>query len=68
MFLVGAAIILILTAFSDRILNSCCKMNKLNENREATSDDFYDQIHLRFLLNEYERAKEGIVHKCEKYL
>ena len=63
-FLIGFIIFLILWIGESTIfvcLNKhchCCrKYQKAFEKMEAISDDYYDEIHLKFLLAEYDRAK-----------
>ena len=41
-------------------LQSCFKIK--HEWGEITSDDFYNEINLKFIINEYERAKENKNH------
>lgn len=63
-FLMGFLLILLLWLCESTIfacLNErcrCCrKYQKAFEKMEAISDDYYDEIHLKFLLAEYDRAK-----------
>jgi hypothetical protein len=63
-FLMGFLLVLILWIGESTIflcLNKhchCCrKYQKAFEKMDAISDDYYDEIHLKFLLAEYDRAK-----------
>ena len=54
-FVFGNIIILLVVFFEDQVLKLFCKLNY--GEMEAISDDYYDEIHAHFLVNEYERAK-----------
>ena len=59
LFIVGGIVILIVVLFENYLLKACCKMRLSFGDIEAISDDYYDEIHVPFLINEYERAKQG---------
>lgn len=42
---------------SNKYCNCFTKIQKAFEKMDAISDDYYDEIHLKFLIAEYERAK-----------
>ena len=44
-------------SFFSKYLNCCQSLQKKFENMQAISNDYYDEIHFKFLVSEYERAK-----------
>ena len=78
-FLYGSLIILLLIILESLLLKfvskhlKCAKKTKdAFSNKDAISNDFYDEIQMRFLIREYERVKaqneelqEYIDHKIE---
>ena len=40
------------------LLRKCCKIKDNFESMDALSDDYYNEISVRFLINEFERTKE----------
>ena len=67
MFIVANAIFLLILLFEQTFISffakyfSCCMIFKKKDeqysNMQAISDDYYDQIHFKFLISEYERTK-----------
>lgn len=62
LLLCGAVLVLVLQIFENTVfvlLNKCCnrKMQQEFEKMEAISDDYYNEIYLKFLLAELARAK-----------
>lgn len=59
---VGILLCLLFEATIFRCLRQRCgcfrNMQKQFESMDAITDDYYDEINLKFLLNEYQRAKQ----------